>query len=771
MNDRIWCTEPASRWIDGLPIGTGRLAAMVMGTVKRERLALNHEWLWKGTHRDRDNEPRAHLLPEVRRLLLSGDYREGTRQGNEAFGGNGGTSGRPGRVDPYQTAGDLHVEFDAGVLDDYRRELDLNTAIVDVTYTAEQRQRTFTRQYVAHLLEDLILMRFTSGGAPFSCTLWLDRLHDPTCALQFSAAPERLQMSGTTAGGIDFFVSAGVWHRDGRAAVTRHDRVRVEDATEIIVALDMGTSESGESAGRLPSTYDWKALLDTHQAEYARQYRGLTLDLSLPEPDLPTDERVRRVKAGGADPGLTLLHFNFGRYLLCAASARGTLPANLQGKWCEDLNPPWESDLHQDVNLQMCYWCAEPGHQQHCMEAFFAHVERFVEHGRKAARDLYGCEGVYLPIQTDPWGRSTPESHGWAVWIGAAPWLAQHFWWHYEYGQDEAFLRERAYPFMKEVAAFYESYLVEDDSGTLQIVPSQSPENPNTAAGEEFMVALCVSAAMDIELAWDLLTHAVRASEILGVDADERERWRDMIRRLPKHQVGSKGQLLEWNEEFEEIEPGHRHISHLFGLFPGEQFSPEDEPELFAAAMRSLELRLAHDGGHTGWSRAWTTCCYARAGASEPAFEHLQHLVTDFTSRTLLDLHPVNVFQIDGNLGGAAAVLEMLLQSYRERLHLLPALPKAWPKGSVRGLRARGGYEVDLSWDEGRLTEATITALNDRQCTIKPLPMPVEVRNDAGEPVDVVAQDGWLVFDVQGGRPCRLQPIAGKAKDKRCPTT
>ena len=258
---------------------------------------------------------------------------------------------------------------------------------------------------------------------------------------------------------------------------------------------------------------------------------------------------------------------------------------------------------------------------------------------------------------------------------------------------------------------------------------------------------------MDVQLAWDLLTHAIRASEILGVDPDKRRRWRDMVSRLPKMKIGSQGQLLEWNEEFEEVEPGHRHMSHLVGMHPGEQITPEDTPEFFRAAMRSLELRLANAGGHTGWSRAWTACFFARAGDGNRAFDHLQHLITDFASGTLLDLHPPRIFQIEGNLGGTAAVLEMLLQSYRERLHLLPALPDAWPSGQVRGLRARGGYTVNIEWENRALKQAEITALHDRECRLKSAAGEFIVKDAAGTAVSTEWADGCTVFNAKGGEP------------------
>jgi alpha-L-fucosidase 2 len=758
MAKKLWYTEPAAEYMCGLPIGTGRLAAMVIGSMP-ERVALNHEWLWRGVNRNREPEKNAHLLGEVRELLLAGKYEEGTKRGDEAFGGGGGASGSPNRVDPYQPAGDLRFELDHGEVEDYRRELDLGSGLVSVSYAADGNR--FRREYLAHLERDLILVH-VEAEQPFGGRFGLSRIEDEDCFLRFESSAERLVMDGQFEGGIGFRVQASV-HVEGGSVRAEGEQVVVEGARELLVAVDVGTSAHAQAPARecarreLVDT-DWERLKTGNQPEYEKFYGGFELDVDLSgEEDLPTDQRLQAARDGAEDASLPLLYFDYGRYLLVASTATASLPPNLQGKWNEDLNPPWQADYHHDVNLQMNYWPAEAGNLQYTTEALFQHIERFVPHARKTARDVYGCEGVWFPIQSDPWGRSTPESFGWAVWIGAAAWLAQHMWWHYEYGLDLEFLRQRAYPFIKEVAAFYESYLIEDDEGTLQVVPSQSPEN-RIVGGGDFPVTLCVSAAMDVQLVQEVLEHAAKGAELLGVDAEKREQWRKMLAKLPPLKVGKHGQLQEWNEDFEEVEPGHRHYSHLYGLYPGDLIDVERTPALWDAARTSLERRLAHEGGHTGWSRSWTACFFARLGEGEKAWEHLVHLILDFATDSLLDLHPPRIFQIDGNFGGTAAVLEMLLQSYREELHFLPALPAAWPQGRCRGLRARGGYAVDLHWEEEGLSRAEIVPATDRSCTILQAAGKFTVADETGAEIACREEGHRLCFEVEAGQTYVVTP-------------
>ena len=759
----LWYRTPPTRWDEGLPIGNGVLAAMVCGEQTRDRLALNHEWFWEGKYRDRDFEPRWERLDEVRQLFFAGQVLEAGTLSNEILGGGGGTSGVPSRVDSYQPLGDLRLDF-AGAPSDYRRELDLDEAVCTVYHRAGETQ--VVRQYLAHAAHPVWVVRLTApGGGNFTVDLSLGRTDDPQGRIEPWTEALSFGFSGAIEGGVIFAVEARVVAVEANALspATTGAGLRVEEcrALTLLLAAAVSLDDSdptvacrAQFAG-VPT--GWEELRATHVAEHQRRFGRVSLDLGAGPEDLPTDERLARLKQGGADPALTALYFDLGRYLLLASSWGCEVPANLQGKWNEDLDPAWDCDLHQDVNLQMNYWPAEVCNLAECTTPLFAFLERCVPYGRVAARKLYNCEGLWLPIQTDPWGRGTPESFGWDVWIGAGAWLSQHFWWRYEYGLDEAFLRERAYPFLKEVAAFYQAYLVRDPQGRLVPVPSQSPEN--YFVGGTTPVSLCVGASMDLELIWDCLTHCLRASERLGVDEDLRPVWRQILADLPPLRIGRWGQLQEWLEDYEEGEPGHRHLSHLVGLYPGEQITAEDTPELFEAARVSLHRRLAQGGGHTGWSRAWVICCSARLREGDAAYQHLKALLTDQSTISLLDLHPPRIFQIEGNLGATAGMAEILLQSYRGVIRLLPALPAAWPSGQVRGLVARGGFELDLHWAEGALRRAALRARHDLPCRLAwPADQPLTV-TCAGQPVSVTREDaGTVSWPCAAGAEYELTP-------------
>ncbi len=705
MENRLWYTTPPKEWMEGLPIGNGRLAAMVWGDGATDRLTLNHEWLWRGVNRFRDNEKVSEHLEEVRTLLRQGDFLQATEQANRWFGGAGGVSGRRNRVDPYQPAGEL-LFTPEGPAEFARRELDIVSAVA----TAERAvpDGAIVSTFIAHPGVQMILCRWEARGGRFSGRLRYQRVPDPGARERCEYDSGGIRYDCAFEGGLAFRVAVTL--RSDGTLLPDAEGITVRDATVLTAYIDIGTDVKGinaELAAHPVPEDGWAALLESHKQIFSELLGRVALRAAVPGSDLPTDRRVAQVRAGGEDPALPLLYFNMGRYLLAASSVAGELPANLQGKWNDRIDPPWECDYHFDINLQMNYWVAEAAAMPECAEALIQYLERFLPHGKKAAADLYGCRGVWLPIQTDLWGRATPESCGWAVWVGAAPWMAQHVWRHYAYNGDRDYLARRAYPFLKEVALFFEDYLVEDARGTLQVLPSQSPENRFEGTGK-WPVSFGVSAAMDVQLIYDALGYAIAAAEALDTDGEDRRRWQDMRDRLPPFAVGGDGRLLEWDVERPEVEPGHRHMSHLYGLHPSDLFHPDERPAQYEAAARSLDFRLAQGGGHTGWSRAWTACFMARLGRGEEAWRHLCALITDFATASLLDLHPPRIFQIDGNLGGAEAVLQCLAQAWGGKIYLLRALPPAWPEGSLSGVRMPGGHRLSLVWRAGELTSVEI---------------------------------------------------------------
>lgn len=766
MKNILWYKEQADSWIDGLPIGNGRLAAMIWGTEQVDRLSLNHEWLWRGVNRQRDNVPVAEHLDEVRRFLRNGDCFRATCLANVYFAGTGGVDVKGSRVDPYQPAGDLFFQLD-NVNSFLRRELDIDAAVAKVQ--RETTNTTVTSSFIAHPVYNLIIGRWESNDAAsyngtFSGKLYFSRVKDEQAVERYEIYPGKIQYHCSFNGGIRYVVDISI-KTDGQL-IKAPEGLKVVNATELTAYVNIATSESGmerELEKYAVPNLEWRELLTSHKNTFSSLLRRLELELELPDRNhLPTDERIKAIKEGMEDPTLVLLYFNYGRYLLASSTICGDLPANLQGKWNDNIKPPWDCDYHFDINIQTNYWMAEPANMHECAETLIKYIERMIPHGRKAAKDLYGCRGVYLPLTSDAWGRATPEACGWAAWIGAAPWIAQHFWWHYVYSGDTNFLKNRAYPFFKEIAAFYEDYLVEDEKGILQIMPSQSPENRFKGTGlwrgnPLWPVSIGVSSAMDVQLAYDALGYAKKSAEILKIDFNEIKKWDEMQKKLPAFKIGKDGRLLEWDIERVEVEPGHRHLSHLYGLYPSDLFNPDERPDQYEAAIKSLEYRLSKGGGHTGWSRAWVACLYSRIGKGNKLWEHLCALIKDFTTTSLLDLHPPKIFQIDGNLGAVAAILEGFVQCWGGKIHLLRALPEAWPTGRITGIKAPGGHTLTLIWEDKILSSVEIIIGYARQVILADIydTFKIKVNQD-------VIVDGGKKIEVKG----KDLIIQGKKGDK-----
>jgi alpha-L-fucosidase 2 len=719
---RLWYRQPAQKWVEALPVGNGRLGAMVFGGVARERLQLNESSFWSGGPYDPVNPAARAAIPEVRRLIAEGKYAEA-----EALA-NAKVMAIPLSQMAYQPIGDLLIDMpntNAQAAGDYERVLDLDAAVATTRFALDGVR--YRREVLASPIDQVIAVRITAdrpGRLDLDVALTSPQRSSP------SVAGDTLTLLGQgrddhgVKGALRFAAQARLLHEGGQLSVA-DGRLRLRGATAATILLAMATSyrrfddvggdPAAIVAGHLAaaSRRSFATIAAAATAEHRRLFGTVTLDLgSTAAADRPTDVRIATSEQS-EDPALAALYFHYGRYLMIASSRAGGQAANLQGLWNESVKPPWGSKYTININTEMNYWPAEPTGMAECTAPLIALVRELAISGERTAKAMYGARGWVAHHNTDGWRATAPiDGAQFGLWPMGGAWLCTHLWDRYDYGRDVTYLRS-VYPLMRGAALFFLDTLQTDPtSGALVTSPSMSPEN-----NHPYGAALCAGPAMDQQILRDLFDQVAEAARILGTDADFVGQVRAARARLAPDKIGKQGQLQEWQQDWDADvpDPHHRHVSHLYGLFPSHQIDPDRTPALAAAARRSLELRGDES---TGWATAWRANLWARLRDGDHAHRILRFLLgPERTYPNMFDAHPP--FQIDGNFGGARAIAEMLMQSRPGELLLLPALPTAWPTGSVTGLRARGACTVDLSWRDGTLAQARLASPVAQRLTVR----------------------------------------------------